>query len=88
MSVSAIRFNKYFNLKGHVWYDRFRSVIIETYRQMLVTFKYVCDNPVKAKMVENAEDHLYGGLWFIKHRRFDLVEPPGPLITRLLSEYY
>ena len=88
LGVSAKKINKYFDFKGHVWYDRFKSVIIETYRQLLATFQYVCNNPVKANMVEKAEDHRYGGLWFIRHKRFELVERPGPLIKQLLSEYF
>ena len=76
LSVFAKCYNKYFQLKGHVWYDRFRSKIIENFQQLLATFRYICNNPVKADMVENPEEYLYGALWFIWHRVFDIVDPP------------
>ncbi len=88
LSVFAIKFNKYFKLKGHVWYDRFKSVVIDSFKQLLTTFRYICNNPVKAGMVENAEDYVYGALWFIKHKRFKLIEPPDPLIIKNLPEFF
>lgn len=86
LSVFAKRYNKHFNLKGHVWYDRFKSKIIESFQQLISTFEYICNNPVKAEMVESAEEYLYGALWFIRHRLFDLVEPPDLSIKMALTD--
>jgi len=86
LSVFAIHYNKYFNLKGHVWYDRFKSKIIENFQQLLATFRYISNNPVKAKMTENPEEYLYGSLWFIRHRLFDIVEPPDLSIKIALTD--
>ncbi len=87
LSVFAIQYNKKYNLQGHVWYDRFKSKVITSYRQMLATFGYICNNPLKAEMVDNPEEYEFGGLWFIRHSRFTLVEPPNLLIRQLLPEF-
>lgn len=88
LSVFAICFNKLFNLKGHVWYDRYKSTIIHTYEQLTATFRYICNNPVKAKMVKTPKDYKHGSLWFILHKQFDLVEPPDLLLICALPELF
>ena len=59
LSVFAIWFNKKFGLIGHVWYDRFKSKIIRSYRQYLATFLYIANNPVSADIVKKATDYKY-----------------------------
>ena len=88
LSVFAIAYNKKYNLKGHVWYDRFKSTVIKSYRQMLATFKYICNNPVKAGMVNTPEEYFYGGLWFIRHMYFSIIEPPDSFISALFPDLY
>ena len=88
LGVFGKAYNKKYNLKGHVWYDRFHSSVIKSYSQLIATFKYICNNPVKTEIVERPEDYKYGGLWYIRHRRFDFIEPPDPLIKTILSEFF
>jgi putative transposase len=87
-SVSAVQINKKYNLQGHVWYDRFKSKVLRSYKQLLATFSYICNNPVKAEMVDKPEEYVFGGLWFIRHRWFYLVEPPDTFIKQLLPEFF
>ena len=86
LGVFAKLFNKHFNLTGHVWQDRFKSKVIESFQQLIATFKYICNNPVKAEMVECSEEYPYGALWFIRHRRFCIVEPPDLSIRMVLTD--
>ncbi len=86
LSVFAVLYNKHFNLKGHVWYDRFKSKVIDNFQQLLATFRYICNNPVKAEMIEDPGEYLYGALWFIRHRLFDIVEPPDLSIKLVLTD--
>ena len=88
LSVFAVYFNKLFGFKGHVWHDRFKSKVIKSFRQLIATFKYICNNPVIAEIVEKPEEYAYGGLWFMHHRQFDLVEPPDHFITSLLPDFF
>ncbi len=80
LSVFAVKINKYFGLKGHVWYDRFKSKIIKGCNQYITTFKYISNNPVKALMCDNSHDYKYSGLKFIYKKIFDLVEPPDSIL--------
>ncbi len=66
LSVFAIRFNHRFHLKGHVWYDRFRSVLIASLRQFVAAFEYITQNPVKAMIVTRPEDYRYSGVCHIR----------------------
>ena len=88
LGVFARAFNKYFKLKGHVWYDRFKSVVIDIFEQLISTFRYIFNNPVKAGMVENPKEYIYGSLWFTLHKRFDLVEPPNQYLLTALPEFF
>ncbi len=88
LGVFAKRYNKHYNLKGHVWYDRFKSKIIESFQQLISTFEYICNNPVKAEIVESVEEYLYGALWFIRHKLFDIVEPPELSIKKELTNLF
>lgn len=82
----AIRYNKICRRKGHVWYDRFHSTIIETFTQYINTFRYINENPVKAGIVKRAEDYPHGGLWLIKRKIFDIVDPPNSILKRHFPE--
>ena len=84
--IGSDSYNKYYNLKGHVWYDRFKSKIINNFQQLLATFRYICNNPVKAEMVDNPEEYMYGALWEIQHKLFDIVEPPNLSIKMALTD--
>ena len=88
LSVFAICYNKKYGLKGHVWYDRFKSVVIRSYRQLIATFKYIVDNPVKASIVKDPAKYEFGGLWFIKNRKFELLDPPDPVLKALLPDIF
>jgi len=39
-------------------------------------------------MVETAKEYEYGGLWFIRNRQFELIEPPEPFLIVLLPELF
>lgn len=88
LSVFAKNYNKLFRLKGHVWYDRFTSTVIRSYRQLLATFRYICNNPVKAQIVKTPEAFEYGGLWHIRQKRYDIAEPPDQLVSAFLSDLF
>jgi len=82
LSVFAINYNKAFNLKGHVWYDRFHSVVIKNRQHMADVFKYVRDNPIKAEMVAESRDYPYGGVYYILKGDFSLVDPPPDFLQQ------
>jgi len=76
LATFAINYNNIFNFVGHVWYDRFHSSIIKSFRQYIETFIYIADNPVKAKIVQNAELYQFGGIWYLQKGLYEVLEPP------------
>ncbi|MFW5786499.1 MAG: REP-associated tyrosine transposase [bacterium] len=77
LSVFAMRYNRLHHLKGHVWYDRFKSRVIASIGQYLANIEYVVRNPVRAGIVSKATAYPWTGLqwWRIPGQR--LVEPPN-----------
>ena len=80
LSVFAVIFNKIHGYKGHVWYDRFKSVIIESLKQFASVYEYIVNNPVKAGLVKKAEDYKYCGITYLKNKVFEIVDPPDMII--------
>lgn len=66
LSMFAVLFNKLHGYKGHVWYDRFKSKIVESLKQLAALLEYIKNNPVKAGLVKKAENYKYCGTAFIK----------------------
>ena len=77
LSCFAVRFNSFFGYKGHVWYDRFKSVIFETLRHYITAYYYINNNPVRAGLVEKPEDYIYCGITFLKNKVYEIIDPPG-----------
>ena len=76
LSVFAAYYNKIHEISGHVWQGRFWSKIIDNIRQLFDIFKYISENPVKAKMVKKAEEYEYCGLYYILKGIYDIVDRP------------
>ncbi len=80
LSVFAIRFNKRFNKKGHVWYDRFHSSIIYSAEQLKAVFDYISQNPVKAKIAKTIFSYKYSGIYHLMQGNYHLVKKPSELL--------
>ncbi len=76
LSVFAAAFNRIFGYVGHVWYDRFKSRIIASFRQFLATFLYIAVNPVRAHMVDTVSDYPFCGIRHIRDGDFSILDPP------------
>ncbi len=84
LSVFAVKINKLFGNKGHVWYDRFKSKIIDGYRQYVRTFNYISNNPVKAEMCKKPLDYRFSGFKSLFEKIYDLIEPPDRIISHFI----
>ncbi len=67
LSVFAIRFNRLYGLKGHVWYDRFKSTIVKSLEHFKNSYRYISENPVKAGMCTSPEEYEFSGLHWVDH---------------------
>jgi putative transposase len=77
LSVFAAAFNRMFGIQGHVWYDRFKSKVIESVQQQLATFRYIARNPVVAKIVAAPVEYAYGGVRHIRDGDWSLIDRSG-----------
>jgi hypothetical protein len=59
---------------GHVWGERFYSRIISGITDFLRVREYIADNPVKAGLVEQAVEWMFGSLYHRLHRLTSLVD--------------
>ena len=92
LSIFARRYNKIFDYKGHVWYDRFKSKIINSLEQYINTFFYIATNPIRAGLVKHPLEYAYNGLTFYKNNKDPgLLDPVfdwlKPLIDKFLAEF-
>lgn len=77
LSVFAMAYNRTMGVCGHVWGCRFFSRIIESLKALINVNAYIDDNPVLAGRVEDKRYWRWGGLWFHRTGRADIVEPPS-----------
>jgi hypothetical protein len=80
LSVFAIRFNRYFGIHGHVWYDRFKSRIIETPEEVEENIENLKCFPIIKKLFKKASDYFYGGAYFLERKVYALVVPFDKLL--------
>lgn len=66
------RFSRWYNRKtdghGHIWSERFKSVILEDSQALLACMVYVELNPLRAGIVEKPEDYRFSGISHILTR--------------------
>ncbi len=74
LSVFAIRYNKIANVKGHVWYDRFKSILVNSARQFITVLEYITNNPIKAGLCTIAKEYRFCGQYFISINDFRIIE--------------
>ena len=87
LGVFAMRYNKKYNLRGHLWYDRFKSKIIETVEEIEEAFKRISEKPIIAKLVKKAKNYKYCGISFIIKGIFDLIKEPPKNLLNLAINY-
>src|SRR5208337_5531245 len=67
---------------GHLYQGRFKSFPVAEDDYFLTLWRYVQANPMRAKLVERAEQWRWCELWRRAHRSNDLVLSPGPWSAR------
>ena len=80
LSVFAIQFNKRLGLSGHVWYDRFKSKIVDGLYDFLHAFRYIAENPVRAGIVRFPWEYFSNGVTYLRNRDFRLIEKPHEVL--------
>lgn len=81
MSVFAMKYNRTWELTGHVWGERFFSRIIESFGEYLMIFDYIDSNPVESRRVSYTWDWPHGGLRHHQNGWHRVVDRPAGYLS-------
>lgn len=87
LGVFAIRYNRLLKLSGHVWGERFHSSILRDRTEFMKAFSYIGMNPVRAGLVEDARDWLYGAIRHFHMNRYDILDAPPKWLADIFRDY-
>lgn len=73
------RYHRHYQSGGHVWQGRFKSPVIQTDEHLLTVLRYIEANPLRANLVERAEDYPWSS--YRVHGLGETNELVDPLIT-------
>ena len=79
----ASYFNRRHNRVGHLWQDRFKSWYALDSKYLFTLFKYIENNPVKAKMSDNIGEYMFCATYSI----FKDAVPPFLQNSFVLRDY-
>ncbi len=60
----SVKFRKKYSYSGYVWQRRFKSNVIDGDRYILECLNYIHNNPIRAGMVNKAEDYFWSSYQF------------------------
>ena len=78
-ATHTLRYHSHYQTagEGHIYQSRFKSFPVASDEHFLVVCRYVERNPLRANLVDRAEDWQYGSLW----RWAQGTEPPPTLLS-------
>ena len=62
LTAHVRRYHQHYKSSGHVWQGRFKAFPIEQDDHLLTVLRYVERNPLRAGLVEHAEDWIWSSL--------------------------
>jgi len=80
MNTHVRRYHKHYGTSGHIWQGRFKCFIIQRDRHLLTILRYVERNPVRAKIVNSAND------WPWSSHRMRITQSPNEIIDNVPIE--
>jgi putative transposase len=81
LSVFAIRYNRKFKIRGHVWYDRFISKVIDNIKQLVEVSEYINRIPIVSNLAKKPGEYQFCGLFHIFRNSFDIITNDKILLT-------
>jgi putative transposase len=82
MTAHVSRYLRHHRSRGHVWQGRFKAFPIQEDGHLLTTVRYVEQNPLRAELVDRAEDWPWSSLHGIARGRPSPMLDPGPESAR------
>jgi putative transposase len=78
MTTHVRRYLRHYRFSGHVWQGRFKAFPIQQNEHLLTVLRYIERNPLRAGLVERAEDWPWSSLrWFAVPERSPVRLEPG-----------
>jgi putative transposase len=78
MTCHVRRYHRHYQSDGHIWQGRFKAFPIQQDEHYLTVLRYVERNPVRAGLVERAEDWRWSSLYPADAPRAIRLLSPGP----------
>jgi putative transposase len=73
------RYHQHYHSSGHIWQGRFKAFPIEENQHLLAVLRYVERNPLRANLVQRAEDWPWSSLpWWLAPSKLPFLHP-GPV---------
>jgi len=79
MTSHVRRHHRRYGTEGHLWQGRFKSFPIQHDEHLLTVLRYVERNPLRANLVERAEDWPWSSLHPRQPAGLEALPHPGPL---------
>ena len=87
MGVYTMSYNRVYKTWGSVWGGRFFSRPIGGLADVAATIEYIDRNPVRAFLVERAEEWEWGGLYTNRCGSEKIMGPPPPWLGLVAPEH-
>ena len=82
----ALYYKRKYNHTGHLWQDRYKSIIISKDEYLLACGSYVELNPVRAKMVEDPKDYRWSSYQTYAYGKRDVLVDEHPIYLQLSED--
>jgi putative transposase len=74
MTAHVRRYHQHYHSSGHIWQGRFRAFPIQEDDHLLTVLRYIERNPVRAVLVERAQDWRWSSAW-LPPRATPILDP-------------
>jgi putative transposase len=68
MTAHVRRYHRHYHSSGHVWQGRFKAFPIQQDAHLLTVLRYIEQNPLRAELVERAQDWSWSSLCWWRRR--------------------
>jgi len=82
----ALYYKRKYNHTGHLWQDRYKSIIISKDEYLLACGSYVELNPVRAKMVEDPKDYTWSSYRVYAYGKRNVLVDEHPVYFQLSED--
>lgn len=79
MTCHVRRYHRHYHSSGHVWQGRFKAFPIQQDEHFLTVLRYVERNPLRAKLVRQAQNWRWSSLYSLLHKEHLHFLAPGPV---------